>query len=435
MALELARQEFARREKEKLSRRGTQSSKFGDREVERVSAPPTPITESVKNRYSQLRQQYVAYPGSRDHERRERDRASGEFDLQKQMQALNLQATSLHNEHGRRDPERRDPERQDPERRGPERRDPERRDLERRDLERRDPEKRERGNRNSDRSNKDTVGGGTGRGWVYDYPTVPRRSKGVSLLPAPLPQLPPSLITGANEDYSSRTPPPLPPLPESMRTNNASVPPPVPRKMPLPAPQSPQTTPQSSLPSLPTLPTTLTNSAPPPPLKLPAELTDPQPVKRTTSKNYQFGATARLENGDRLRTIFLPANLRHKFLDIAYPNTRRNLETCGVLCGTLIQNALFITRLVIPEQEVTSDTCDMKDEEELFKYVDGEDLMVLGWIHTHPMYECFMSSVDLHNHCAYQLMLPESVAVVCAPRYEPSLVSLLTCLCQPIVTN
>ena len=55
VAIELARQEFARREKEKLSRRGTRSSKFSDREVERVSAPPTPVAETVKNRYSQLR--------------------------------------------------------------------------------------------------------------------------------------------------------------------------------------------------------------------------------------------------------------------------------------------------------------------------------------------------------------------------------------------
>lgn len=29
--------------------------------------------------------------------------------------------------------------------------------------------------------------------------------------------------------------------------------------------------------------------------------------------------------------------------------------------------------------------------------------------------ECFMSSVDVHTHCGYQLMLPEAVAVVYAP--------------------
>ncbi|RPA98776.1 hypothetical protein L873DRAFT_1686309, partial [Choiromyces venosus 120613-1] len=67
-----------------------------------------------------------------------------------------------------------------------------------------------------------------------------------------------------------------------------------------------------------------------------------------------------------------------------------------------------------------SDTCPTKDEEGLFEYVDREELMVLGWIHTHPTQTCFMSSVDLHTHCSYQLMLPESIAIVCAPRHQPS---------------
>jgi STAM-binding protein len=97
-----------------------------------------------------------------------------------------------------------------------------------------------------------------------------------------------------------------------------------------------------------------------------------------------------------------------------------NLETCGILCGTLISNALFISRLVIPEQESTSDTCETTNEGALFDYCDSEDLMVLGWIHTHPTQTCFMSSRDLHTHCGYQVMMPESIAIVCAPSTEPS---------------
>ena len=386
VALELARQEFARREKEKLTRgSSTRSSKWSGREVERIAAPTSPVTDSVVDRYSQLKQQYLPYPGGRGGERH---RLSGEDDLQKHMQALNIRAGELHGEYDRRASSSRGLER--------------------------------------NRRDRDSGGEGTVRGWVYEYPAVPKQSTRSSLSPAPLPQFPSSLTVGTSSEYpkydryDSRIPPPLPPLPDSMLNGSNSGLPPVPRKTPLPPPSPPPLAPPS-LPSLPNLPVTLMNPTPPPPPKLPTELTNPQPLKRSgTTSNYEFKTSARLENGQRLRTIFLPANLRYKFLEIAYPNTKRNLETCGVLCGTLIQNALFITRLVVPEQEVTSDTCDMKDEEELFKYVDGEDLMVLGWIHTHPMYECFMSSVDLHNHCGYQLMLPESIAVVCAPRYEPS---------------
>ena len=130
---------------------------------------------------------------------------------------------------------------------------------------------------------------------------------------------------------------------------------------------------------------------------------------------YSFEPSAYLENGTPLRTIFLPPLLRHRFLDIASPNTKANLETCGILCGTLISNALFISKLVIPEQDSTSDTCEMTNESALFDFVDGEDLMVLGWIHTHPTQTCFMSSRDLHTHCGYQVMMAESIAIVCAP--------------------
>ena len=128
-----------------------------------------------------------------------------------------------------------------------------------------------------------------------------------------------------------------------------------------------------------------------------------------------FKPSAYLENGTPLRTIFLPPDLRHRFLSIALPNTRANLETCGILCGTLVSNALFISKLVIPDQESTSDTCETINESDLFDYVDGEDLMVLGWIHTHPTQTCFMSSRDLHTHGGYQVMMPESIAIVCAP--------------------
>lgn len=130
---------------------------------------------------------------------------------------------------------------------------------------------------------------------------------------------------------------------------------------------------------------------------------------------FTFNPSAYLENGSPLRTIFLPPDLRLNFLQIAQANTQANLETCGILCGTLISNALFISKLVIPDQESTSDTCETVNEDKLFDFVDGEDLMVLGWIHTHPTQTCFMSSRDLHTHSGYQAMMAESIAIVCAP--------------------
>ncbi|KAF5693551.1 STAM-binding protein, partial [Fusarium globosum] len=133
-----------------------------------------------------------------------------------------------------------------------------------------------------------------------------------------------------------------------------------------------------------------------------------------------FKPGAYLENGDPIRSLFLPKNLRQKFLDIAADNTRRGLEMCGMLCGTPINNALFVRCLLIPDQKCTSDTCETENEEVMFDYCMKEDLLLLGWIHTHPTQTCFMSSRDLHTHAGYQVMMPESVAIVCAPKFQPS---------------
>ena len=139
-----------------------------------------------------------------------------------------------------------------------------------------------------------------------------------------------------------------------------------------------------------------------------------------STKDYSFIATAKTEAGQPLRTLFINPGLRIEFLKIAQSNTNRNLETCGILCGTLISNAFFISKLVIPEQESTSDTCDTVNESALFDYVDSHSLLTLGWIHTHPTQTCFMSSRDLHTHSGYQVQMAESIAIVCAPKHEPS---------------
>uniref|UniRef100_A0A0N5AMF8 MPN domain-containing protein n=1 Tax=Syphacia muris TaxID=451379 RepID=A0A0N5AMF8_9BILA len=100
-------------------------------------------------------------------------------------------------------------------------------------------------------------------------------------------------------------------------------------------------------------------------------------------------------------------------------NTSLNIETCAVLCGKMGSGGIYqITHAVIPKQDGAPDTCDMHNEEDIFAFQDTHNLITLGWIHTHPSQTAFLSSVDLHTHCAYQLMLPEAVAVVVAPKFN-----------------
>lgn len=223
---------------------------------------------------------------------------------------------------------------------------------------------------------------------AYKYPAVPRQN--------PLESVPlPSTVHLQTDTSHHLDPPSLPP--KELLKDNASFaadePPPRPNKVsPAPAPALSD--------------------------KLrPVDGKDAPPGLDPSS--FMFKPSAYLENGAPLRTVFLPPELRGHFVALAAENTRRNLETCGILCGTLISNALFISRLLIPEQISTSDTCETVNESAIFDYCDSEDLMMLGWIHTHPTQTCFMSSRDLHTHCGYQVMMPESIAIVCAPSQNP----------------
>ena len=54
----------------------------------------------------------------------------------------------------------------------------------------------------------------------------------------------------------------------------------------------------------------------------------------------RLSLTAQTEGGAPLRPMFLPANLISQFVEIAQPNTDRNIETCGLLLGRLVSLSL-----------------------------------------------------------------------------------------------
>ncbi|RPA98763.1 Mov34-domain-containing protein [Choiromyces venosus 120613-1] len=418
LAMEIAKQEFEKREREKRARRRQLANEQGrgnvivdsrGQEIKRISTPASAaIEQSYRNLLSQYQHEnqgrdsgygsvneHAGYTGyyqgspeeierrlyqhardEEEHRRRVVEQQEEEWDLARSIEALHMKA-----------------------------------DLSERQMQPSSARNSHRFSTSStlsgweepvrERERENYVGN-----WKGNYPAVPKRRKSVT-------RMEPPLIPGPAADFVeirsvTPTPPPKPPLygydGSSNSSSTTTAAPAIPYKKPLPYAHNHAPSPPPPLPNFPS-----------------STATTPTATKHvpTTPEGFQFSTPATLENGTPLRTIFLPATLRQQFLLMAAPNTNRNLETCGILCGTLIKNALFVSRLVIPEQEATSDTCSTKDEEGLFEYVDREELMVLGWIHTHPTQTCFMSSVDLHTHCSYQLMLPESIAIVCAPRHQP----------------
>ncbi|XP_059468556.1 STAM-binding protein [Neocloeon triangulifer] len=133
-----------------------------------------------------------------------------------------------------------------------------------------------------------------------------------------------------------------------------------------------------------------------------------------------------LHNQLGLRKVIIPSKLLSQFMSLAQKNTDQNIETCGILAGSLNKNQLQITHLLVPKQNGTPDSCTTMSEEEIFDFQDQHDLITFGWIHTHPSQTSFLSSVDLHTHCSYQRMMPEAIAIVCAPRYKETGIYMLT---------
>ena len=109
----------------------------------------------------------------------------------------------------------------------------------------------------------------------------------------------------------------------------------------------------------------------------------------------------------------MPGDLTDRFLAIASSNSQRGVETLGTLGGSLSNNRLIISHLLIPKQVGKSDSCTMEGLEDVWDVHDKENIVFLGWIHTHPAYSVFLSSVDMHNQYEWQHMLPEAVAIVC----------------------
>ncbi|KAH7832858.1 hypothetical protein Vadar_000732 [Vaccinium darrowii] len=124
-----------------------------------------------------------------------------------------------------------------------------------------------------------------------------------------------------------------------------------------------------------------------------------------------------------LKDVHISAQLMEDFLALAEDNTNKDLETCGVL-GAFLELILvsiqrggifYVTTLIIPKQESSSNSCQALNEEEIFFLQNEQSLFPVGWIHTHPSQSCFMSSIDLHTQFSYQVMVPEAVAIVMAP--------------------
>lgn len=160
---------------------------------------------------------------------------------------------------------------------------------------------------------------------------------------------------------------------------------------------------------------TVTQSSPSPTISCIHSIPHVAEVSRITSADSASSSSDGLAASKVLKDVHISAQLMEDFLALARDNTDKDLETCGVLGAFLKGGTFYVTTLIIPKQESTSNSCLALNEEEIFAIQNEQSLYPVGWIHTHPSQKCFMSSIDLHTQFSYQMMVPEAVAIVMAP--------------------
>jgi len=99
--------------------------------------------------------------------------------------------------------------------------------------------------------------------------------------------------------------------------------------------------------------------------------------------------------------------------------TSPNREVAGLLIGKLNGQILEIWDAVTGEQRGT--TAFVYLDEEVMAQVahellqSGSDLYIIGWYHSHPGFDVFLSPTDVETQRRYQMMFPKAVALVIDP--------------------
>ena len=67
---------------------------------------------------------------------------------------------------------------------------------------------------------------------------------------------------------------------------------------------------------------------------------------------------------DTLNTESLAA----QFLKMSIQNSQKNIETCGLLFGMLIDKTYELTHVLLPKQKGTHDSCVTTNEEQILEF-------------------------------------------------------------------
>ena len=120
-----------------------------------------------------------------------------------------------------------------------------------------------------------------------------------------------------------------------------------------------------------------------------------------------------------------------EFVKASQPMKKRHdIEFMGYLLGTVEEEtrAVNVTGLYIPEQTGERDKVQQSSENTnlaLLGVTQEQNACVVGWVHSHPTFDAYLSSVDQHQQAHIQSGVNHAVAVVFDKDDDPSFFTLL----------
>ena len=137
-----------------------------------------------------------------------------------------------------------------------------------------------------------------------------------------------------------------------------------------------------------------------------------------------------------LRRVIVPGDLISAFVNASADNTRNGIETMALLCGKVVEvenedngdngagngagfvggTAIDLSHLMIPPQIGDVATVEITNIENVHANLEQRELLVFGWIHTHPTFRNFLSGTDLHSCYQWQRECAEAIAIVVSGR-------------------
>ena len=125
----------------------------------------------------------------------------------------------------------------------------------------------------------------------------------------------------------------------------------------------------------------------------------------------------------------IPKKVLDEFVKASQPmkKTRNDIEFMGFLLGTIEEDTkvVKVTCVFIPKQAGECDKVGQTSEKTnlaLLNASEKHNACLVGWVHSHPTFDAYLSSVDLHQHAQIQDSVDHAVAVVFDKNDDPSFV-------------